>query len=503
MVAASKFEQDYFNHNFRYVEPLSGDYEVFVNGENVPVYTCRISKIPFNRAWPGHQREINQTEIVSFVNIVSDEKTDVRVVIKREYENVCLRPYSKGIECAKNEDGVSFSLDREGQFVLSCDDLHGCLYIFNTKPVLCDDPESVTYYFGPGIHMAGKIVLKSNESIYVDKDALVFGCVYAEDAKNIRVFGNGLFDDSGEERFFVHCYESFTNGNAKFYHCENVRIEGVLFKNSPIWCVSVFQCEDVVMDSIKVFGQWRYNTDGVDIVNSKNITLKNSFVHSFDDSVTIKGVDRHIETSNENILTDNCVLWCDWGKVCEIGHETACREYKNITFKNCDIIRAGNTALDIQNGDCAEVYDVTYENINVEFNSFDNFPVLQEDDDCIYDDYDKEFVPRLISIDNHRFRCDYYCNDIWCIPREHAPLNLDGIEQACVHDVRIKNINVYYDEKIKPVEGKKNIELFIGSCLDDVEFRDIYISEIRINGVLAGENDVILKTQKVRNFNFK
>ena len=71
----------------------------------------------------------------------------------------------------------------------------------------------------------------------------------------------------------------------------------------------------VIMFVWKVFGQWRYNNDGVNIVNSKNITVKNSFVHSFDDSITIKGIDRYAETDNENILSENCVLWCDWGKL--------------------------------------------------------------------------------------------------------------------------------------------------------------------------------------------
>ena len=135
------------------------------------------------------------------------------------------------------------------------------------------------------------------------------------------------------------------------------------------------------------------------------------------------------------------MLWCDWGKACEIGLETSCREYKNIVFKNCDIIRAGNSALDIQNGDCAEVSDIIFENINIEYNSYDNYPVLQENDEHLYDAYDKVFVPNLVNIINERFRRDYYCGDIWGMPKEHAPINLDGIKEACVHDILIKNIN--------------------------------------------------------------
>ena len=87
MITYSHFKHDYIN-TYKYYEPISNDYSVLVNGEEIPVYTCRISKIPFNRAWPGHQREINQSEIASFVNIISDEKLDIKVIVNDENGNL-------------------------------------------------------------------------------------------------------------------------------------------------------------------------------------------------------------------------------------------------------------------------------------------------------------------------------------------------------------------------------------------------------------------------------
>lgn len=501
MVSYSKFEHNYNKSSFKYKEPISCDYRVFVNGSEIPVYTCRISKVPFNRAWPGHQREINQTEIASFVNIVSDEEVNIEVIVNGEYEKIILKPYSKGITYENKDGRIAFKLKEHGQFVFGKNSLHNCLYIFNSKPITCPEQDSVTYYFGPGVHMPGKIQLNSGESVYIDKDALVFGCIYAENAENIKIFGNGILDDSSEERFFVHCYESFTNGNVKFYDCKNIKVEGVLLRNSAIWSVNLFHCFDVELDNIKVFGQWRYNTDGVDIVNSQNIILKNSFVHSFDDSVTIKGIDRYIDTNNENIVTENCVLWCDWGKACEIGFETACREYKNIVFKNCDIIRSAGYALDIANGDCAEISNVIFENINVEYNSFDDMMVLQNDDEHQYS-YDTSWKRMLICIKNDRFRSDFYCNDTWGIPKELAPIDLSGIKKATVHDVLVKNITVYYDEKIPTDDGKYNIAIEIDSCLEDVEHYNITLENIVINGAKLSEENVTLKISDVNNFKF-
>ena len=72
MVSYSRFEHEHIMPNFRYIENISEDYQVFLNGKEVPVYTCRISKYPFNRVWPGEQRPFTQTEVVSYVNLVSD-----------------------------------------------------------------------------------------------------------------------------------------------------------------------------------------------------------------------------------------------------------------------------------------------------------------------------------------------------------------------------------------------------------------------------------------------
>lgn len=500
MVSYSKFEHSNSPFDRKYTEKTSRDYRVFVNGEEVPVYTCRISKMPFNRPWPGYQRAIDQTEVASFVNIISDEAIDVKVEVKLPYERMLFKPYSKEIAYTDEGGLVSFRLEQEGQFVLCPQDMHGLLYIFNSKPIICDDPDSVTYYFGPGVHMPGKIRLKDNDSVYVDKDALVLGCLFAEGAENIRIFGNGLLDDTGEERVAIPCYPDYTNGNIKLYDCRNVSIRGVSMRNSAIWCISVFHCFDVDIDNVKVFGQWRYNTDGVDIVNSQRIMLRNSFVHSFDDTVTIKGIDRYINTDNVDIVTENCVLMCDWGKTCEIGLETACREYRNIVFRNCDLLKSCHAALDIANGDCAEVHDVLFEDIRVEYEAYGHSPVMQESEDQVYDASKLGFVSSLIAIQNDRFRSAFYCNSTWGVPKEMAELDLTGIQVATVHDVDFKHIRVYYNEWNPRVAGKYNVPICVSSCLEGVEHYNIRIDDLTINGEKINRDSALLRIGSVKEF---
>jgi len=45
------------------------DYEVRVNGQPVELNTARVSAVPLNRRWPGHQREREQSELINFLSL--------------------------------------------------------------------------------------------------------------------------------------------------------------------------------------------------------------------------------------------------------------------------------------------------------------------------------------------------------------------------------------------------------------------------------------------------
>ncbi len=482
MITYSRFIHE--AKHFPITVPTSKDYRVFIGGEEVPVYTCRISAYPFNTWWQGHQRPVNQTDLVSYVNLITDEAVTLEVepLSDAAYERIMLKPYSKGVLPRREGSRIVFTLTENGGYVLELDDYHHLLYVFNNKPVLCEHPSDVTHYFGPGVHITGRIELKSGESLYLDKDALVYGCVYAEEAENIRIYGNGIFDDSAEERFHQHCYESYTNGNIKLYSCKNVKIEGVGFTNSAVWCVNVFHCEDVLLDFVNVFGQWRYNTDGVDIVNSSRITVRNCFIHSFDDSAVIKGIDRYDEYDCEDILVENCVLWCDWGKTLEVGFETNCLEMRRITFRNCDVLRGGNTVCDIQNGDCAEVSEIVFENIRVEMERFYTPYELQASEDAVYRQKDQIEIPLFLHVANVRFREQYDHLKEGKAWKPYRRTEKDPA-YASVHDICVKDLQILCDEEIfRRLPQKKVARLRLVNQVKDALYDCITVENVTLNG---------------------
>jgi hypothetical protein len=453
-------------------ESPSADYKAKVNGLDCEVYTARVSAMPFNRWWPGHQRPLDQTELAAIMSFQADEKVTLSVESARPFSSAVLRPLSRGIVPKVSGTGVSFSIEKPGQYVLELDGRHKALHIFVNPVEKAPEAEKAAWYFGEGIHFPGLIRLNNGDSVYLDKGAVVYGSLFGRDVRDITISGYGILDGSYEERLFEHCYEDFTKGNIKFYNSRNIAISGLTLRNSAIWVLNLFGCSDVKIDNIKIVGQWRYNTDGIDVVNSKNVEIKNSFIRSFDDTITLKGIDAYAGRNVTNVHVDNCVLWCGWGRTCEIGLETACKEYKDIVFENCDLIHNSTVCLDIQNGDYADVHDVIFRDLRVEYQN-DTLPdIMQQKDEEAYAPNGRMGVPTLIWASNPRFREMY------------SFLGIEGATEArgksgkvaAVFDILYENIDVFLEEGVPMPKSE------IYSRIPGTDFYNIKIRGVRING---------------------
>lgn len=464
MIYIPKFDFDIQPKN-NYFEALSKDYEVKINGMQCGVNVCRVSKAPFNTWWPLHQRDVNQSELASFINFYGDEEVTLEVKCNREFKDCVVRPLSKGIKTERNGDTVTFTLKKNGNYVFEMDDTHFVLHIFYNAPLENVNPEEVTYYFGPGVHRPLLLNLKSNESVYIHPEAVVYAAVYCENAESVKIFGGGILNNSCQERVTEHCYDKFPLGNIRMFDCKDITIEDVILMDSSCWICALFNCENIFINNIKLVGHWRYNTDGIDLINSRNAKIQNCFVRSFDDSICVKALSNH--KCCENIEVENCVCWCDWGKTLEIGLETSAEEYRNISYKNCDLIHNGTGAMAISNGNYAEIHNVSYENISVEFQSYTRAAIIQENDEMVYPDNVYAQIGETIRIENPKFSDEYSVVIADERDKKHGK----------THNITYKNINVYKDD------GMDKVKLRLCSYSSDVPLENVVIDGITVNGV--------------------
>ena len=83
-------------------ELISEAFAVSANGQVLPVHEARVSAVPINRRWPGHQRTIDQTELAYFAGLEADESVEIRITTEEPFENVTIRPLSRNIDATIN-----------------------------------------------------------------------------------------------------------------------------------------------------------------------------------------------------------------------------------------------------------------------------------------------------------------------------------------------------------------------------------------------------------------
>ena len=404
------------------------DYTLTVNGIPAPTDTARVSRVPFNRRWPGHQRSIDQTELVNFLSLASDEPLTFEITLPEPADSVVIRPAALGITPTLADRVVTFTLDHPASFTVEPYGRNRALHIFcDPMPSYAVDPaDPNVIYYGPGEHDVGQIDLQSGQTLFLDEGAVVYACVSATDAENIRILGRGILDNSRNQEHILFPVSAEGNDSAinnatrqhtlQLEYCNHVEIDGITIRDSLVYNIRPMACQDLHIANVKIIGCWRYNSDGIDMHNCRDVLIENCFLRTFDDSVCVKGFDCYYEGDVEaavkaamyrngkaydvfrDTLVRNCVIWNDWGKCLEIGAKTRAEEICNIRFEDCHIIHVTGTPLDCYNIDYADVHHVSWKNCTIELDDTIPNPQIQNRDSEEYEITDPNYCPSLIAV---------------------------------------------------------------------------------------------------------
>ncbi len=228
-------------------------------------------------------------------------------------------------------------------------------------------------YFAPGkVYDVGRLRLASGETIYIAGGAVVRGTILADGAEGARILGRGVLDGSDETKA--------EGAMIELRRCRDVRVEGIVILNNRGWTVIPRHSSNVTFDNIKMIA-WNNNSDGIDIVGSKDVTIRSSFFRNNDDCIPIKAAAEGSDAAPpppesrgpskydvENVLVSECVFWkAQGGNAFEIGFELRTNSIRKVVLRNSDIIHVeGGAAFSIHNGDWADVSEIEFENIRVE-----------------------------------------------------------------------------------------------------------------------------------------
>ncbi len=225
--------------------------------------------------------------------------------------------------------------------------------------------------FEKGMNEIEQILLKSDTVLYLKSGAFLKvkhsekagGAIKAESFENIIIDGRGVLDLSE-----LNWHER--NG-MEFLFGTNLTIKDITILNSANWSCYLYNVKNAVIEDVSIFGS-RQNGDGIDICNSKDVTVKNCFVRAGDDCYNVKTLGNETDSPSENITFQNNVAWATKARGAGITGETNCN-IRNVVFKDMCILRCDATWNDKRIGALAVVTEegggnidgVYFENIDI------------------------------------------------------------------------------------------------------------------------------------------
>ena len=356
----------------------SPDYTVEVDGCPVFVYQARVrAEILQNDGLWTHKPD-PAGERASFAIFDMSEPVTVTVRPTRPFTSAVVLPDRTGIVPEVADGCLRFTLDRPRHLTVLLDGTDElALHLFIGEPETDipnpDDPNVV--YFGPGLHEIDTVQVQDGQTVYLAGGAVVRGTlrpgeegVYSDKwkvtfyhgtvlaingVKGARVRGRGILDGG----LIPHPGHQLIG----IRQAEDIRVEGITLRDSPNWDLIIAKSRNVRVNDVRIISG-RLNSDGINSVNSQDVQIRRCFVRNHDDSIVVKTLEPDLPA--EDILVEDCTVWCDWGYSFGVTYETRA-PIRRVAFHRCDILYARHWCLGVHLSDSATVSDIAFRDIDI------------------------------------------------------------------------------------------------------------------------------------------
>ena len=352
----------------------SPDFTVKVNDN--PVWVERIgSKLDSFEYKLYSGRELEDLNVAGFS---CSGPLTVTITASEDIKSFLIRPKSRAIKASLKGRDLTFTIPGPQKLYIEINELpHLAIFAspLEVNPPREGDPEVV--YYGPGNHNPGKIILQSNQTVYIAGGAIVNADVTGKDLRNVKISGRGSLQ-----------------GTVKINGTTNLDVSGIFIRNTKGWTNTLTDCHNSSYRDVKVFGyEDIYSVDGINPVSCTNFTIDDCFMRCRDDCVAIKSMNYDLRVDSIFVTNNVMVGWaCSDGVT--IGFELNGGPVENILVKNCDILYArsggrtgGHSGFSIVCDGPAWVQNIRYEDIRVEEQvEFKNLELIVSDGTLYGDD---------------------------------------------------------------------------------------------------------------------
>jgi hypothetical protein len=177
--------------------------------------------------------------------------------------------------------------------------------------------------------------------------------------------GRGTIDGSGPAFWdppsacaFYTRKEARPSPMLEIRNCRDFLLSGVTIADSPGWTVHVNESDRVGIDGVDLRNNLLGpNTDGLDITDSRDVTISNSTLVCGDDAIVLKS----LGGTNERITVTNCILQTNCSAL-KLGASESIGTIRQVAMSNC-VIRESSRGISLYDLAGGTFEDVTFSNI--------------------------------------------------------------------------------------------------------------------------------------------
>lgn len=336
----------------------------------------------------------------------------------------------------------------------------------------------------PGSYLCGSIYLKSDVTLHLEKGAVLLGSlnpldyvkdpvarwtafVFAVKQNNVGITGEGVIDGRGVDVAYnlvdlVHKgvfkddlkldrpNEAVRPECLHFERCTNVTIKGITLKDPASWTQQYVRCDGLLIDGVTVDAKSYWNNDGLDVVDSRNVIVRNCYIDAADDAYCFKSHGK--DGVSENVLVENCVGRSSANGI-KFGTFTL-GEFRHFRFRNMTIFDTYRSAFTVASVDGAIIEDVEIDglrSIHTGNPFFIRLACRRVNDlhpACLKDVVIKN-VYAEVPFDKPDAGYGYE-GPVEDLPRNVCPSSILGTPGMRIENVRFENVEIVYPGKADP-----------------------------------------------------
>lgn len=150
--------------------------------------------------------------------------------------------------------------------------------------------------------------------------------LYANEADGLKLDGGGTIDGRGDQMNIdgVGGFMAANAGNRpsilRIFQSEDVIVRNLDIRNPRMWTLVFDRCQRLLIEHLDVNAPAYYpNLDGMDIIDSREVVIRNNIIESEDDSICLKS---HSLVGLDDILISNNIITCHNANAIKIGTAT-------------------------------------------------------------------------------------------------------------------------------------------------------------------------------------